>query len=207
MKKHFSLFYLILINYLTVFSGCKHPDRFSSARSYTTPVIIEIQPFDDISPEETKQVFERVKKVYPLVQLNDKIPLPATAWYMKRKRYRADSLIRFLNRRTADNHVSIGVTTKDISTSNGDIEDWGVMGLGFCPGKACIASTFRLSKKQRSDQLFKVSIHELGHTQGLAHCDIKYCFMRDAEGGNPTNEETGFCEKCKRKLMVKGWKL
>ena len=79
------------------------------------------------------------------------------------------------------------------------------MGLGFCPGKACIASTFRLSKIETNKQLFKVAIHEMGHTFGLPHCAIKYCFMRDAEGGYPTNKEKDFCTKCKSFLIKHGW--
>jgi archaemetzincin len=31
--------------------------------------------------------------------------------------------------------------------------------------------------------------------------------MRDAEGKNPTNEETEFCKRCKKKLINKGWLL
>lgn len=95
----------------------------------------------------------------------------------------------------------------DISTSKGEIKDWGVMGLGYCPGKSCVASSFRLSAQKRQQQFFKVAIHELGHTQGLAHCANKTCLMRDAEGSNYLNEETGFCENCKAVLVKKGWKL
>ena len=129
------------------------------------------------------------------------------AYYPKRNRYRADSLINFLSKHTPDGHITIGLTTKDISTTKGAIADWGVMGLGFCPGKACIVSTFRLSKDQKLMQLFKVAIHELGHTQGLPHCSVKTCFMRDAEGRNPTNEEKEFCPTCKAFLISKGWQF
>ena len=76
------------------------------------------------------------------------------------------------------------------------------MGLGFQPGKACIASNFRLRDKKN---FFKVALHELGHTTGLPHCPEKTCFMRDAEGGDPTGEESGFCTKCKNYLIKKGW--
>src|SRR5204862_4616162 len=102
-------------------------------------------------------------------------------------------------------HVTIYLTAKDISTSKDSIADWGVMGLVFCPGKACIASSFRLSRSEKLQQLFKVAIHELGHTQGLPHCEVPSCFMRDAEGHNPTNEEKDFCPKCKKYLEQKGW--
>ncbi len=209
MKKQSLLFYLFISICLLIFYSCKNAGRYFAGNSapVNIPVTIEIQPFEDISKEEMKEVFDRVKQVYPIVQLNKKIPLPAAAWYPKRQRYRADSIIQFLNRRTAENHVSIGLTTKDISTTKGNIEDWGVMGLGFRPGKACVASTFRVSKTKQGDQLFKVSIHELGHTQGLPHCPVKHCFMRNAEGGNPTDEETGFCNDCKNFLIKRGWTL
>lgn len=42
---------------------------------------------------------------------------------------------------------------------------------------------------------------------GLDHCPDKTCLMRDAEGKNTTNEETGFCENCKEFLLDKGWNL
>jgi archaemetzincin len=70
------------------------------------------------------------------------------------------------------------------------------MGLGYLPGKACLISTARLSKKNLYNQLLKVCLHEIGHTQGLPHCDKKYCFMRDAKGKNHNNEETQYCKDC-----------
>ena len=85
--------------------------------------------------------------------------------------------------------------------------DFGVMGLGYRPGNACVASTFRLNAENKSEQFYKVAIHELGHTQGLKHCPDKTCFMRDAEGKNPTNEEKDFCQNCKKVLRSKHWKI
>ena len=170
-------------------------------------VTINIQPFNDLSAGETNYVFREIKKIYPYINVNKAIALPKSAFYRARNRYRADSLINFLGSNTPDGHITIGLTSKDISTTKGAIADWGVMGLGFCPGKACIASTFRLAKDQKSAQLFKVAIHELGHTQGLPHCPVKSCFMRDAEGKNSTNEEREFCESCKLFLVSKGWQF
>jgi archaemetzincin len=148
-----------------------------------------------------------LKKNYSFITIKKPIPLPKTAYYHARNRYRADSLIYFLRDYTVAGHKTIGLTNKDISTTKDGIADWGVMGLGFCPGNACIASTFRLSKTETNTQLFKVAIHELGHTFGLPHCVVKSCFMRDAKGGNPTNDEIEFCSKCKSILVKKGWNI
>lgn len=166
-----------------------------------------IQPYGSMDPGSTGFVYNELKKYYHNVSISATVPLPSSAYYLPRNRYRADSLIRILSRQAHHNEVIIGLTEKDISTSSGIYEDWGVMGLGYCPGKACIASSFRLSKKEKRQQLFKVAIHELGHTQGLPHCPEKFFFMRDAEGGNPTNDETGFCKSCSRYLQGKGWKF
>jgi archaemetzincin len=131
--------------------------------------------------------------------------LPKHAYYAPRNRYKADSILTFFNSIATNNYIYIGLTSKDISTTKNNIADFGVMGLGFCPGRACVASTYRLSKTNKNEQLFKVAIHELGHTQGLVHCPKPFCFMRDAEGKNPTNEEKEFCESCRKHLRNKGW--
>jgi len=171
------------------------------------PVTILIQPFKDIKPGTVEKVTEGIKKVYPNVKVLNAIDFPENTYYKERNRYRADSIIKFLNGRTKDGFVTIGLTSKDISATRGKIRDFGIMGLGYRPGRACVASEYRLSRKNTDEQFYKVAIHELGHTQGLPHCPEKMCFMRDAEGKNPTDEETDFCRKCKTFLINKNWKF
>ena len=129
----------------------------------------------------------------PGIIVRESIPLPKAAYFAERGRYRADSLVDLLERTTKQGEVTIGLTIKDISCTKDEHPDWGVFGLGSCPGKACVASTFRLKGENIADQLFKIAIHELGHTQGLDHCPDKSCYMQDAEGHNTTGNETGFC--------------
>lgn len=174
--------------------------------SQSTKVIV-IQPFGDFSVAEAKTVFNEIKKINPSVVLKCNIPYPKSTYYKPRNRYRADSLIQFLNTRIGADSVIIGLSKKDISTTKGKNKDWGVMGLGYCPGKACIVSSFRLSKKNKTEQFYKVALHELGHTQGLPHCKNKTCLMRDAEGGNPLNEEKDFCVSCKNHLKERNWRF
>lgn len=170
-------------------------------------ITILIQPFRDIKPEKVETVAEGIRRVYPNVKVLEPIDFPENAYYKARNRYRADSIIKYLSTKTTEGFVTIGLTSKDISVTKGKVKDFGVMGLGYRPGKACVASNFRLSKENSDEQFYKVAIHELGHTQGLAHCPEKMCFMRSAEGKNPTNEETDFCKKCKTFLSNKNWKF
>ncbi|MBK1897606.1 matrixin family metalloprotease [Chryseobacterium sp. YIM B02567] len=170
-------------------------------------MVILVQPFNDLKPESVKFVTSEIKKVYPNVKVLNPIDLPENAYYNERKRYKADSIIKVLSKTTKDGFVTIGLTSNDISTTKGKIKDFGIMGLGYRPGKACVASSFRLNKEKINEQLFKIAIHELGHTQGLEHCPEKTCFMRSAEGKNPTDEEIDFCKKCKTFLINKNWKF
>jgi archaemetzincin len=151
-----------------------------------------------------RSVHADIKKFLPAVEVATQTPLPSFAFYQERRRYRADSLIRWMSRMAKPDQIYIGITNVDISTTKDDKPDWGVMGLGYQPGNAAIASNFRMKNK---DQFWKVAIHELGHTSGLPHCPVKTCFMRDAAGGNPTAEEKEFCSNCKSVLIKQGWRL
>jgi len=179
----------------------------SGKKKHVTSRVIVIQPFSDINPLLTDSIFRQIKQIGYNVYVRPAMALPTNAFYSARGRYRADSLIRLLRQLPTSDTVVIGLTEKDISTTKGQIQDWGVMGLGYCPGTACVVSTYRLSKKNLFQQFHKVALHELGHTQGLEHCADKTCFMRDAEGDNPLNEEKGFCSTCKTFLTKHGWTI
>jgi archaemetzincin len=202
---------------LAVFLCCtnseKQANNITDQKSAKSPdtipqLVICVQPFDDIHEKYTKHILASLKKLYPSVKMKESIPLPAHAFYKPRQRYRADTLINFLRKISGPDEILIGLTSKDISTTKGDIQDYGIMGLGYQPGKACVISTFRLNKKQDMfEQVYRLAVHELGHTQGLPHCPDKSCFMRDAEGKNHFSEEKGFCANCKKFLEGKGWKF
>jgi len=168
------------------------------------PVTIKILPLGKTTPVFINTTFRDLQRFIPGVQLLLTEEMPKFAYYAPRNRYRADSLIAWMSKRAADGEVYLGITMQDISTTKLPNPDHGIMGLGYQPGNACIASTFRVRDKKN---FYKVVIHELGHTAGLPHCPQKTCFMRDAEGKDPTGEEKEFCEKCKEHLVKKGWRL
>jgi archaemetzincin len=200
LKKN--IFFIIFIS--LIFSCEKSKDN---AVKNGEEITILIQPFEDIKPKQLSEISENIRKVYPNIKVLKPIKFPENSYYQPRNRYRADSIIQFLKFRTPKNSVTIGLTNKDISATKGKIADFGIMGLGYRPGSACVASSFRLNSKNRNEQFYKIAIHELGHTQGLKHCPEKTCFMRDAEGENHTDEETDFCKNCKKVLQQKHWKI
>ena len=177
----------------------------NNPKSEDNKVTLIIQPFDGFPETETQIIADELRKVYSKVIINKNSPFPLNSINSSGKRYRADSLIKYLSKQATKNTLIIGLTNKDISTQKGENKDWGVFGLGYCPGKSCIASNFRLKGKNRSEKLYKVAIHELGHTQGLPHCPIKTCLMRDAKGKDVLNEEKEFCNKCKKGLINANW--
>lgn len=84
--------------------------------------------------------------------------------------------------------------------------NYGVMGLGFMPGNACVISSFRLGdKKNLHERLYKVAIHELGHNNGLPHCKEDSCYMMDAEGKMKLDNEHFFCNQCRCFLVQKSF--
>lgn len=215
MKLRLLLFFLISLLF-----SCKglnnEPNKTPSnkqKKKTNKKLLIIVQPFEGIPISTANLVAAHVRDFYSVnVVVHHSIALPKNALNQDKKRYRADSLIRYLGGLVKDGQLIIGLTNKDISSVKGKDPDYGVMGLGFCPGKSCIASTSRLKGKNRLEKLFKVAIHELAHTQGLAqtktkHCPDKNCLMSDAKGKDRLDELSDFCSKCKPVLIKAGWQL
>lgn len=179
----------------------------TSSSAKKEDITLCIQPFDDVSSITIVILKKDMEKIFTNIEVKSPITFSDDLLNVSKTRYRADKIIYFLSGKTSSNCVTLGVTTKDISVTKGKYTDWGVMGLGFKPGKSCVISSFRLKGKNKQEKLYKVAIHELGHTQGLNHCPEKSCYMRDAEGKDHLNEEVHFCEKCKAHLITCGWKL
>lgn len=208
MYRSIQYYLIFLIVSLSACSGEKPKTEIVSSPGLTQPMTIIVQPFDDFPQMLVDSLTFRIKEIDPDVVVRKPIPLPESSYYHPRNRYRADSLINYLWRQSTTKSVVLGLTTKDISCRKGKIEDWGIMGLAYCPGHSCVVSTYRLPKNAIHNNLFKVAIHELAHTQGLHHCEeSKSCFMRDYQGGNLLDELTDFCRFCKSHLSRKGWEV
>jgi archaemetzincin len=200
LKKHSCkncLFYIIIICIL--FNSCR---TIKEENKY-----IAIQPFGDVNEKAIYRLKEEIEKYYHYkVEVLEKIELPEESYYKPRNRYKADILIKYLKENKKQKYKYIlGITNKDISTKTRNHQDFGIFGLGYCPGKSCIISTFRIkhtNKEKVLDRILKIGLHELGHNFGLRHCIDKKCFMTDANASIKTidNAKMDLCNKCKSKL-------
>jgi archaemetzincin len=197
-------YYLILLFSLI---SCTKRNNENSVEKIQSQKVIVIQPLGNFELEQSNKVLSEIRTINPNVVLRKNIPFPENAYYKPRSRYRADSIIKNLKNHIGKDSVIVGLSHSDISTTKNEIKDWGIMGLGYRPGKSCVVSDFRVSVKNKNQQFYKLVLHELGHTAGLPHCKVKTCLMRDAEGGNPLDEEKYFCENCTNFLKSKGWQL
>lgn len=160
-------------------------------------ILVPLRSFPDDLLDEVEQTLERELAVE--VRRHDPVPLPKSAYYKPRRRYRADKLIdhllSFAEGEPETTRV-LGLTEVDISTTKGKFKDWGVFGLGYAPGQSAVVSSFRLQRKAKREKvLFRVAntaLHEVGHTFGLQHCEEARCPMQDAEGSiENTDGSTG----------------
>jgi archaemetzincin len=211
MIKQPTPFFSLLIIVALCFVGCKNSNKKifigTSKENDLTVALLPYEHFDTTLihfVQKETEAFYHCKTI--LLQSTN---LPQFAFYSSRNRYRADSLLRYETGFLSNKIDAIaGLTNKDISTSKDEIKDWGVFGLGMCPGKVCVISIYRLERASKTvaqlkERLVKVVLHEIGHNLGLPHCsNNKECLMTDAGGTiqQVDNERKWLCEKCQFKL-------
>lgn len=201
--------YLVLL-FLAGAVSCQNPSKEKA--------VVGIQAYGNFSTEKTQIIAQTIDGFYGVktIILPPKKLMKEAFVTVKSPRYRADSIIRIQQRNLPkDIDFIIGLTDQDISitkNSNGKMmqpasryKDWGIMGLGFCPGKSCVVSTFRLKHKSKVlllERLKKVAVHEFGHNLGLPHCQNKRCVMTDAVESIATidRESLSLCDDCKNNI-------
>ena len=136
-------------------------------------------------------------------------PLPKEAFYKPRNRWRAEKLLDALDAAPPENAWKVvAVTESEISTTKGDIFDWGIAGLGNINGRSCVLTLYLYRKHTRTPgdvarRLADITVHEFGHTLGLDHCPMVACVMRDAKGNAIKLADTSsgqYCGRCRAKV-------
>lgn len=174
--------------------------------------VVAVQPLGTVDSLVVQKAAAGIRNFFPVrIAILPAVDMPDSAYYRPNQRFRAEKLLVFLDS-IAEDHGNeylkvIGIASVDISTTKGDVYDWGIFGLGYMPGRVCVVSTFRLGRKKVGEMLFferlvKVVNHELGHNFGLNHCPNQHCLMEDAKGTIKTVDgETGvLCPACQKQL-------
>lgn len=171
-------------------------------------VLLVLMNFDETNL--IKPIIDKITSFYHLPLKLKKSSLPSFAYFKERNRYKADSLLNYLAFLDAGkSRFTAGLTSKDISTTNGSNPDWGIFGLGSLSAKVCITSSFRLKRNATqsllTERIQKVILHEIGHNYGLRHCITPYpCFMKAAEGkiSKVDDEPMDMCKFCRKKIKL-----
>lgn len=199
---------IIFVTGLAVFLllSCKEP--YSKSKEEAKPVIL-LQPLAFTDTATLSFLKDSIEKFYPVtIVIAKPKQFPVHTYYKPRNRYRADSTIKWLKEIKPDSVRTIaGITDEDVSTTKIGHVDFGVMGLGYKPGEACVISTYRLKRTAKNAQhlrerLFKVVVHEMGHNFSLDHCADQQCIMVDAEAKMKLDDVKGLCSKCKKRMRL-----
>ena len=82
------------------------------------------------------------------IEVLPKKDIPAFCLYKPSNRYWTGKILGFLKQQNQESDfVTIGLTHRDISTSIHGNDNYGIVGLLFHPGNACVVSTFRLKRR------------------------------------------------------------
>ena len=178
-------------------------------------VPVHIVPFGDVPADILAAAVRGLRGQIPVepVVLPAR-PLPPSARVAKSARYRAGILLAWLESLPVPRGGKIlGITEVDIVTRKGRHENWGILGLGSLDGPGCVLSTFRMRRRWEKggappslvrERLWKVSVHELGHTLGLDHCPVRGCIMEDGHGTvKTTDRSNALCPACATRYAAK----
>lgn len=182
----------------------------ASAQEKEEPLLLLV-PLGDPSKDLVQQTARSIRATFRFrVEVAEPMELPADAWYAPRKRWRAEKILDALDRIDRDDVSRIAaITEAPISTTKGEIYDWGIAGLGSMGGKSSVFTSYLFRKhktKQRAKYLREMEglvLHEIGHTLGLPHCPREICLMADAKGNAIKAAELSngeFCEACAAKI-------
>jgi len=176
---------------------------------------VHIIPLGDIPQTDLEVAAKGIRDQAPFgIVFEPRMEIPKSAATKEKDRYSADALLGFLKTiKTKSADKILAVLTPDIVTPKNGVPNWGILGLGDIDGRTCVLSTYRMRRKFEPgggapeplvrERLWKIAVHELGHTLGLPHCPNKGCLMQDAHGTVKTvDDEHALCGECRARFTA-----
>jgi archaemetzincin len=172
--------------------------------------VVVLLPLGQVDPAYVEATREAIaSRLNVTIRVDSSRELPKDAFYKPRSRWRAEKLLAAIDQDPpAGAWKVVAITEGEISTTKGEIHDWGIVGLGNLGDRSCVVSThiFKKWSRTRETLLRRVAdsaVHELGHTLGLDHCETVGCVMRDAHGKAVLSADTStgqYCGVCRKQL-------
>jgi archaemetzincin len=168
--------------------------------------VVAIVPLGPVRQAFLERVTQEIQgRMNVRIRVEPARELPKDAWYAPRRRWRAEKLLDWLDENPPPGAWKVvAVTEAEISTTKGDIFDWGIAGLGNLGGQSCVVSAYIYKKHSKTEEallrrLGDLAVHEFGHTLGFPHCEEKGCVMSDAKGKAISSADASsghYCAKC-----------
>lgn len=200
---------ILLCAVLLLLAGCIGEDNTSPPKQQHKAEVITVflQPYNGYPADKLKRLQLDIQHCLDTlipelkfhVDVLEERTLPSSFLYTPRNRFRADSIICYQKSFPTHDYV-MGVISSDISTTVHGVQDFGILGLSYRPGRSAVVSSFRVKNKSL---FYKVAVHELLHSLGLPHCAQKdrSCYICDADKHPQLEKQTRLCEPCKKKLL------
>jgi archaemetzincin len=169
---------------------------------------VVILPLGDVKKEDVQIIKHSIKNYYNVeVHSSEKEPIKIELYSSKGDTIDAIKAISYLETiKLNGNAKLIAFTEKGLTLNNGNFI---IRGFAKMNGKCAIISSKKIYNEsvsiiQYKNLLTKVSLHEVGHTLGLNHCDDSDdCFMLDTYFKPELflNSGLSLCSKCKHKVL------
>ena len=223
MKKIIMIFASFMLLFLC---GCSNQNKEdvkdkTKVESVVKMPILKVYNMGNVPEKQVNNLVERLKPVYPQTVFAGNLPMVDSA-YIKgdvkgNNRYWFSKLFSYANKKMDPKKEII------LIIENGEVCNWtkngshATLGISTIGGHVSFVSYQRLkvNKLNTTDNMLKVSMHELGHSvAGLVrenkslrcHCSDKNCLMRDANNKYPYRNITHFCDRCDKAMKAKGFK-